>query len=167
MEEAYDATTNTLTLTVKGGDYATNPKNVTVYTIAFHASFESFLTAISVNGKSVDNFSASTFSYLYPMDYAHSKVEYTASPEAVVTPSFDAATNRLTLVVKGGDIATNAENTHTYTIQFYASSYLSDLKVDDATVAGFERGKYAYSIDVTREFSTLVYAAEDKGCNGS
>ncbi|MCQ2230836.1 MAG: hypothetical protein MJZ30_03155 [Paludibacteraceae bacterium] len=162
VEEAYDATTNILTLTVKGGDYATNPKNVTVYTIAFHASFESFLTAISVNGMSVDNFSASTFSYLYPMDYAHSKVEYKASPEAVVTPSFDAATNRLTLVVKGGDIATNVENTHTYTIQFYASSYLSDLKVDDATVAGFERGKYAYSIDVTREFSTLVYAAEDK-----
>ncbi len=162
VTEQFDPTTNVLTLTVMGGDYATNKQNVHVYTIGFHASFDSYLTALSVNGKSVDQFGATTYAYLCPTDYETAKVEYTASAEAQATHSFDPATHLLSITVKGGDIATNAENIHVYKVQFYASSHLADLKVDGATVAGFDRNKMEYSIDVTREFSTLVYAAEDQ-----
>ncbi len=163
VEKSFDATTNVLTLTVKGGDYATDSKNTHTYKITFHASFESLLTSLKIDGSDMDNFTSDKFVYTASnKNFATSKVTFTTSPDASVEDSFDAATNILTLIVSGGDIATNVNNKHVYNIQFYASSLLADLKVDDVTIKGFDASESEYSVDVTYEFSKTEYTPVDK-----
>ena len=161
VEKSFDESTNVLTIIVKGGDYATNKNNIHSYKITFHASFESLLTSLKVNGSEVEKFSSSLFSYTVHNVFSACKVKYVASSEASVEESFDAAANILTLTVIGGDIATNAENKHVYRLQFYASSELADLRVDDVVVKGFESSKLEYTVDETYEFSKTDYSLVD------
>ncbi len=161
VEKSFDATTNVLTITVKGGDYATNKSNTHSYKITFHASFESFLTSLKVDGVDMDKFSSSLFSYTVKNTFVASSIKYTISQDASVEESFDATKNILTLSVMGGDVVTNASNKHVYRIQFYASSQLSDLRVDDVTIKGFEPSKLEYTVDVTYEFSKTDFKLDD------
>ncbi|MBO7428749.1 MAG: hypothetical protein J6U08_08580, partial [Paludibacteraceae bacterium] len=160
VEKSFDASTNVLTLKVSGGDVATNPSNVHIYTVTFHAPFESLLTSLKVNGADVDSFSSLKFDYLYPSTYASAKVEYGLSTGATASKEYDPSRNMLTVTVRGADYATNPANEHLYHIQFSLPCQLTDLKVDGKTIAGFDKDLYAYMVDVTYAFSQTEWRAD-------
>ena len=156
VEVSFDAATLIYKLVVKGVDYADNKENIHTYSIQFHASYDSYLTSLKIDGVSVADFSSSTYSYVSSKVYKDgtTKVAYEQSKEATVSTSFDEKTYIYTLVVKGADFADNESNIHTYKIQFHApyESYLTSLKVDGVSVADFSSTTYTYS-------SAKVYTA--------
>lgn len=165
VEKSYNSSTNTLTLLVKGGDFAWNSTNTHSYTIQFHAPFGSVLTALAINGTSVNSFSSSKYDYSVKNTYTEGSttITYTASDNATVTTSFDATQNVYTLVVKGGDYSQNSANTHTYTISFHDSygCQLTDLKNNGTTIEGFSPSKYDYTLTETYAASSITYTADD------
>jgi hypothetical protein len=139
------------------------PDNKHTYSLQFHASYGSFLTSLSLNGTLVDNFAKTNYEYLIRGTYEEYEdlLSYTADAEARVKSSFDDATNLLTLLVSGADVATNPSNVHTYKIQFYAPSSLASVKVNGVNVAGFSPDKYEYSLgSVVYETAKILYYAE-------
>lgn len=162
-EMSYDAETSLMTIVVSGNDLELFPDNKHTYSLQFHASYGSFLTSLSLNGTLVDNFAKTNYEYLIRGTYEEYEdlLSYTADAEARVKPSFDDATNLLTLVVSGADVATNPSNVHTYKIQFYAPSSLASVKVNGVNVAGFSPDKYEYSLgSVVYETAKILYYAE-------
>lgn len=162
-EMSYEAETSLLTIVVSGNDLDLFPDNKHTYTLQFHASYGSFLTSLSLNGTLVDNFAKTNYEYLIRGTYEEYEdlLSYTADAEARVKPSFDDATNLLTLVVSGADVATNPSNVHTYKVQFYAPSSLASVKVNGVNVAGFSPDKYEYSLGaVVYETAKILYYAE-------
>ena len=162
-EMSYDAETSLLTIVVSGNDLELFPDNKHTYSLQFHASYGSFLTSLSLNGTLVDNFAKTNYEYLIRGTYEEYEdlLSYTADAEARVKSSFDDATNLLTLVVSGADVATNPSNVHTYKVQFYAPSSLASVKVNGVNVAGFSPDKYEYSLgSVVYETAKILYYAE-------
>jgi hypothetical protein len=162
-EMSYDAETSLMTIVVSGNDLELFPDNKHTYSLQFHASYGSFLTSLSLNGTLVDNFAKTNYEYLIRGTYEEYEdlLSYTADAEARVKPSFDDATNLLTLVVSGADVATNPSNVHTYKVQFYAPSSLASVKVNGVNVAGFSPDKYEYSLgSVVYETAKILYYAE-------
>ena len=166
IEEKFNSETLTLTITVKGGDFAENTSNTHTYTIKFHAPYGSVLTELNIDGASVKNFASSTPLYTTAKVYKEgtTKITYKASSEAIVSESFDEKTLVYTIVVKGGDIAENATNTHTYTIQFHApyGSHLKSLTIGGKAVDGFSPTQYAYNINKTYDKDQLAFTVDEE-----
>ena len=147
VEENYNAENQTYTIIVKGGDFAENPTNIHTYTINFHDSYGSQLKSLTVNLNSVANFAADKYEYIVENYYEDGKVKYTLDDtEASATERFDATTNKLEIVVKGGDYEFNNSNTHTYTLQFWAKSLLTNISYNGNTVPAFRQDKYEYRL---------------------
>ncbi len=167
VESAYDEKTYKLTLTVKGGDYAVNSKNVHTYTIQYHAPYGSQLTDLKVFGTTILGFSSSKYEYNLSSDYAYyeDKVAYTADADATVENSYNSSNNILTLKVKGGDYSFNSSNVHTYNILFHApyASLLSSLSINGTPVASFSSSKLDYSVKSTYTEGTtkITYTASE------
>ncbi len=163
---SFNPETYLLTITVNGGDIASNPTNTHTYEIQYHESYGSYLTALSVNGTSVSDFSSTKYAYSVKDVYTEdaTAVTYTASAEAKVSTKFDAASLTCTLTVNGGDIASDPSNTHTYTIQFHAAygSQLTTLKVNRIEVADFDPTKTEYNIVQSYASVTLSYEADEE-----
>ena len=166
IEEKFNSETLTLTITVKGGDFAENTSNTHTYTIKFHAPYGSVLTELKIDGASVKNFASSTPLYTTAKVYKEgtTKITYKASAEASVSESFDEKTLVYTIVVKGGDFAENASNTHTYTIQFHApyGSQLKSLTIEGKAVDGFSPTQYAYNINKTYDKDLLAFTVDEE-----
>ena len=166
IEEKFNSETLTLTITVKGGDFAENTSNTHTYTIQFHAPYGSVLTELKIDGASVKNFASSTPLYTTAKVYKEgtTKITYKASAEASVSESFDEKTLVYTIVVKGGDFAENASNTHTYTIQFHApyGSHLKSLTIGGKAVDGFSPTQYTYNINKTYDKDQLAFTVDEE-----
>ena len=160
---SFDATTNIYSIVVKGGDIASNPSNTHTYTIAFHDSYGSQLTALTVGGVSVDAFSPSTYQYTVTNAYDPSLLAYTADDEATVEKTEDAKNYLVTLKVKGGDYLDNSSNTHTYTIQFHApyASQLTSLSNNGSPISGFSANIYKYSVNSTYENAEIEFTVSE------
>jgi hypothetical protein len=165
VSESFNENTMVYTIIVKGGDFAENASNTHTYTIQFHAPYGSILESLKIDGASVKNFSSSTLSYNTAKVYKEgtTKITYKASSEAIVSESFDEKTLVYTIVVKGGDIAENATNTHTYTIQFHApyGSHLKSLTIGGKAVDGFSPTQYTYNINTTYDKNQLAFTVDD------
>lgn len=147
VEENYNAENQTYTIIVKGGDFAENTTNIHTYTINFHDSYGSQLKSLTVNLNSVANFAADKYEYIVEDYYEDGKVKYTLDDtEASATERFDATTNKLEIVVKGGDYEFNNSNTNTYTLQFWAKSLLTNISYNGNTVPAFRQDKYEYRL---------------------
>lgn len=146
VETNYDAVSQTYTIVVKGGDYDVNESNLHTYKISFHDSYGSMLTDLKINRVTIANFASDVYEYKVAQSYTDGMVTYEVDAEASATLSFDASTNRLTIVVKGGDFASNSANSHTYVVQFCAKSVLTDLTFEGVTVPSFRSDKYNYDL---------------------
>jgi outer membrane protein assembly factor BamE (lipoprotein component of BamABCDE complex) len=147
VEENYNAENQTYTIIVKGGDFAENSTNIHTYTINFHDSYGSQLKSLTINLTNVADFAADKYEYIIEDYYENGKVKYTLDDtEASATEKFDATTNQLEIVVKGGDYEFNNSNTHTYTLQFWAKSLLTNISYNGNTVPAFRQDKYEYRL---------------------
>ena len=162
VEKKYDEATQTYTIVVKAADIAVNPENTHSYTIVFHEAYGSQLKSLSLNKVALSDFAADKYEYKVEETYEEGKVIYEADDEATASHSFDATTNRLSIVVKGGDYATNSENFHTYTVQFCAKTLLTDLTFGGATVPTFRSDKYNYDLSAySYESDKVAYVATE------
>lgn len=155
---------NKLTITVKGGDFADNQKNKHVYTIQFHAPYGSQLKSLKIAGKTVSGFASNVYSYTVSNSYKAEQLEFTVEEKATYTTSYNESTHVMTIVVKGGDIAENPTNTHTYTIQYHAAygSQLKSLTIAGKTVDGFSSNIYSYTVANTYNESDLKFTVDDE-----
>lgn len=165
-EGAYDETSNTYTITVKGKDIAEHPSNFHEYILQFGKAAESLLTDLQIDGSSIDGFDSETYAYTNDdLLYSEvSKVSWTASEGATVEATYDVATYTMTITVKGSDIATNKTNQHIYTITFkdptiYGSQLVS-LSVNGTALADFKKDEYNYYIEGSYSENPITYAAD-------
>lgn len=162
VEKKYNEATQTYTIVVKAADIAVNPENTHSYTIVFHEAYGSQLKSLSLNKVALSDFAADKYDYKVEEIYEEGKVSYEADDEATATHTFDPVTNRLSIKVKGGDYATNNENTHTYTIQFCAKTLLTELTFGGATVPTFRSDKYNYDLSAyLYESDKVAYVATE------
>lgn len=120
VEPIYDSSTNLLTITVKGNDYSVNASNNHIYKIQFGApkTYTSQLVSLSVNGSELTNFDKDNTYYTVIGDYTDGSIVTIADEDATVDIIYDETSRIATITVKGGDIATNPTNTHTYYVKF-------------------------------------------------
>ena len=162
VEKKYDEATQTYTIVVKAADIAVNPENTHSYTIVFHEAYGSQLKSLSLNKVALSDFAADKYDYKVEEIYEEGKVSYEADDEATASHTFDPVTNRLFIKVKGGDYASNNENTHTYTIQFCAKTLLTELTFGGATVPTFRSDKYNYDLSAySYESDKVAYVATE------
>ena len=139
-----------------------NPENTHSYTIVFHEAYGSQLKSLSLNKVALSDFAADKYDYKVEEIYEEGKVSYEADDEATASHTFDPVTNRLFIKVKGGDYASNNENTHTYTIQFCAKTLLTELTFGGATVPTFRSDKYNYDLSAySYESDKVAYVATE------
>lgn len=162
VDVSTDAKNYLVTLKVKGGDYAENPSNIHTYRIQFHAPYASQLTSLSLNGVQVSGFSPNIYDYSVKTTYDAAEILYEASEDAIAIGSYDEASNTYRIVVKGGDLAVNPSNTHTYTIQFHDAygSQLTSLKVDRVMLDDFSPNKYSYYVNKNYSDVTVSYEVD-------
>lgn len=162
IDTTYDASSNILTIKVSGSDIKTFPENYHVYTVQFHTASGSLLTQLLVNGNLIEDFDKNKLNYIVHGAYSDYTITYTPDADARAKMSFNESNNLLTIVVNGGDIAENPQNTHSYKIQFYAPSKLSSLKADGVSVSGFSPSIYEYSLlSYAYEGTKLLYNADE------
>ena len=170
VEKSFDPETSTLSVIVKGANYAYDSTDVNTYTFALK-KMESYITAMSFNNKMfgdtydgpVEDFSSEKYSYdtfedyyMYYLDeyvalyrndttmYLH----YRVSEGAEVEDSYDAQTGIVTIIVKGGDYAVNPTNTHTYTFttRKVDDAYISSVRIKGNDLSGFSPEKSDYEM---------------------
>ena len=163
VEKKYVEATQTYTIVVKAADIAVNPENTHSYTIVFHEAYGSQLKSLSLNKVALSDFAADKYDYKVEEIYEEGKVSYEADDEATASHTFDPVTNRLFIKVKGGDYASNNENTHTYTIQFCAKTLLTELTFGGATVPTFRSDKYNYDLSAYSYESDKVACVATEG----
>jgi hypothetical protein len=118
--EVFDSQSNSLMITVKGGNFPKDPANYHTYVLKFSTTFvfEAFVTSISVNGGAVEAFDSSKFNYSIAENYSEADVALEVSALAQYCADYDKTTGVLTIVVWAGDFETNTTNFNTYKITF-------------------------------------------------
>ena len=120
--------------------------------------YYSQLKSLTVNGVSVPNFDKDTYNYSVDAVYVEGTTQIawqdnTFAGVASVVGSYDPASCKYTITVKGQDFSVNSSNYHTYTIQFNdpkpvvvsSKTYSEDLYV---TVAGETTDKQVAAVVV-------------------
>ena len=105
----YNEATGLLTVTVNGNNISADATSKTVYTFQFKKTdYTGVLSALSVNGKNIENFAEDSYHYTVVGDYAEGCVEATAkgADDAVAT-KYDAATRIYSINVTGGSKVKN------------------------------------------------------------
>lgn len=112
------------------------------------------LSAVTVNGVAVSDFSPADFKYRVPIEYGSTTI-----PVVVVTtndPNASYVLTDATEVLGTAKVEVTAENgaaKNTYEFTFYyeisSDASLSDLKVDGATISGFDPDVLTYDMEVT------------------
>lgn len=120
VSESFDTESNSLVITVKGGNIQKDPSNYHTYTLKFSTTFvfEALVTSISVNGGAVEAFDSSKFNYSIAENYSEADVALEVSALAQYCADYDKTTGVLTIVVWAGDFETNTTNFNTYKITF-------------------------------------------------
>jgi hypothetical protein len=118
--EVFDSQSNSLMITVKGGNFQKDPANYHTYVLKFSTTFvfEAFVTSISVNGGAVEAFDSSKFNHSIAENYSEADVALEVSALAQYCADYDKTTGVLTIVVWAGDFETNTTNFNTYKITF-------------------------------------------------
>ena len=171
VEKAFDEETCVLTITIKGGDYASNPANKHLYRVIFNFTAGVVcpeLSSLKYDG--VEYLEAGTTSYTIDKVYDAGKlVAMTSNEGATVETDYDASAAVLTITVKGSDFAVNDTNKRVYTVNFkkqttpVAGSELSSLVYDGTEY--FESGRMSYVINEEYDASKLKLASNGAGAS--
>ncbi|MBP5481239.1 MAG: hypothetical protein J6Y22_05770, partial [Paludibacteraceae bacterium] len=162
--DTFDASTNTLTITVKGGDIDLNKANKHTYTVKFHAPYTSLLSDLSVDGHTLDGFAPDKFDYQVDAVYYKVDLGVLTDDFASYAISYDRSTYMLTISVKSGDFALDTTNHHEYRIQFndhnvYNSELLA-VSLNGVAMEGFSKETYSYEVEGSYADITLRYEAD-------
>ncbi len=162
VSTSFDANTLIYTIIVKGGDYEMDQTNTHTYKITFHAPYGAQLTSLKHERLQVSDFAKDKYEYKIGKSYDEETISWEVDEEASSESSFNSETNVLTIVVKGGDFATNSSNFNTYKILFASKSLLSDLSIDGTTLSNFKPNKYNYDqTELIYNAVKVTYATED------
>ncbi|MBR5374301.1 MAG: hypothetical protein IK131_06495, partial [Paludibacteraceae bacterium] len=162
--DTFDASTNTLTITVKGGDIDLNKANTHTYTVKFHAPYTSLLSDLSVDGHTLEGFAPNKFDYQVDAVYYKIDLGVLTDDFASYAISYDRSTYMLTIRVKSGDFALDTTNHHEYRIQFndhnvYNSELLA-VSLNGVAMEGFSKETYSYEVEGSYADITLRYEAD-------
>ena len=162
--DTFDASTNTLTITVKGGDIDLNKANKHTYTVKFHAPYTSLLSDLSVDGHTLDGFAPDKFDYQVDAVYYKADLGVLTDDFASYAISYDRSTYMLTISVKSGDFALDTTNHHEYRIQFndhnvYNSELLA-VSLNGIAMEEFSKETYSYEVEGSYADITLRYEAD-------
>ena len=108
--KSYNEATGLLTVTVNGNNISADATSKTVYTFQFKKmDYTGVLSALSVNGKDIENFAEGSYHYTVVGDYTDGCVTATAKgTDDAVTINYDEATRICRINVVGG----TEENTY-------------------------------------------------------
>lgn len=146
------------TITVKSED----GKSTTTYKIKFvrEASSNAKLANILVNGESISNFQATKYSYNHSLPYGTTTV-----PEVTAEKQEDDQTVEITQAASLTGTATikvtaaDGKTTNTYTISFsvaqLSDNTLKDIKVNGASIAGFNPNQTIYRVSLPTSTTTI------------
>lgn len=127
--------------------------------------YNSKANSVSFNGTTFTGFNKNTYVY-YDIE-AELPSTITATVDGVsatYTTSIDAANNRATVVVKGGDISANAGNYHTYTFNFAAPKVTVSVASANSTMGSAYIGSAGItSTQINKGTSTTVTAVANDG----
>ena len=162
--DTFDASTNTLTITVKGGDIDLNKTNKHTYTVKFHAPYTSLLSDLSVDGHTLEGFSPDRFDYQVDAVYYKVDLGVLTDDFASYGISYDRNTYMLTIRVESGDFALDTTNHHEYRIQFndhnvYNSELLA-VSLNGVEMEEFSKETYSYEVEGSYADITLRYEAD-------
>ena len=128
--------------------------------------YNSKATSVSFNGTTFFGFNKNTYQYFDIEQELPSSVTATVDGvSATYTTSIDAANNRATVVVKGGDVSVNAGNYHTYTFNFKAQEVTVNVSAANNEMGNAYIGQVggATSASIKKGSSTTVVAAANSG----
>nr|WP_275942638.1 cadherin-like beta sandwich domain-containing protein [Paenibacillus alba] len=155
---------NTVTVTVTAEDGTT--KKVYTVTVVRAANSDASLSALQVDGTSVDNFDPNTLAYTVNVPNATKSVvvvgtkkETTASDPVVIGGSnLVVGDNTVTVTVTAED---GTKKVYTVTVVRAASNdaSLSELKVDGTSVDNFDPLKLTYTVNVPNAQTSVVVTA--------
>lgn len=111
---SYDEATGLLTVTVNGNNISDDATSKTVYTFQFKkVDYTGMLSALSVNGKDIENFAEGSYHYTVVGDYTDGCVTATTKgADDVMATNYDATTRIYSINVTGGSKA------NTYFVKF-------------------------------------------------
>ena len=110
--------------------------------------YNSKLVNISVNGTKISGFSKDVYSYKVDQAYQSGMITYKSDGRyATVEESFDAASQVLTLTVKGDNYSEDNTNKHVYSISFACPAKINGFAIGGTALAGFSSDKLEYTID--------------------
>ena len=157
----YDPSSNMLTVTVRGADYATNPANEHLYHIRFSVPCQ--LTDLKVDGKTIAGFDKDLYAYTVDVTYAFSQTEWRADSTAVASASYDEGEATLTIRVTGKDSLLFPNNRHLYTVRYHVpyTSYLSSLTDHGKSLPAFSPTLFVYEMDDVYARSDIRYEADE------
>ena len=128
--------------------------------------YNSKATSVSFNGTSFSGFNKNTYQYFDIEAELPSTITATVDGvSATYTTSIDAANNRATVVVKGGDVSVNAGNYHTYTFNFKAQEVTVNVSAANSEMGNVYIGTIGgtTSASIKKGSSTTVVAAANSG----
>ena len=128
--------------------------------------YNSKATSVSFNGTTFSGFNKNTYQYFDVEGELPSSITATVDGvSATYTTSIDAANNRATVVVKGGDISVNAGNYHTYTFNFKAQEVTVNVSAANSTMGNVYINSVggATSASIAKGTSTTAIAVAKDG----
>lgn len=128
--------------------------------------YNSKATSVSFNGTTFSGFNKNTYQYFDVEGGLPSTITATVDGvSATYTTSIDAANNRATVVVKGGDISSNAGNYHTYTFNFKAQEVTVNVSAANSTMGNVYINSVggATSASIAKGTSTTAIAVAKDG----
>lgn len=128
--------------------------------------YNSKATSVSFNGTTFSGFNKNTYQYFDIEQELPSSITATVDGvSATYTTSIDAANNRATVVVKGGDISANAGNYHTYTFNFKAQEVTVNVSAANSEMGNVYINSVggASSATIEKGSSTTAIAVANDG----
>lgn len=163
IEYLNDETPEMMNVIISGGDYWDRGKLVegtTLYVDDVQFVYYSELASLVYDGR--DYFANGKTSYTINADYDESKLSVSSNGKgATIEKSFNATTNVLTIKVKGNDYRANANNVHTYTVNFNAGDGGEVTPTPDPTPGDYTPAYTGQKTRLDRWIESVSLASEE------
>ncbi|MBQ2807856.1 MAG: hypothetical protein IJF06_02005 [Bacteroidaceae bacterium] len=163
IEYLNDETPEMMNVIISGGDYWDRGKLIegtTLYVDDVQFVYYSELASLVYDGR--DYFANGKTSYTINADYDESKLSVSSNGKgATIEKSFNATTNVLTIKVKGNDYRANANNVHTYTVNFNAGDGGEVTPTPDPTPGDYTPAYTGQKTRLDRWIESVSLASEE------